>query len=63
MIDWERHITTAIVLGFLILFVYSKFKKQSMLDSLIEIKEGFQELFGDTEEEIKKWTKKWVKRM
>lgn len=54
MIDWERHITTAIVLGFLILFVYSKFKKQSMLDSLIEIKEGFQELFGDTEEEIKK---------
>lgn len=49
--DLERTITTALVLLFLFLLFYSKIKKQSILDSLKEMRDGFNELF-ETEEQM-----------
>lgn len=47
-----KDLTTFGVLFFLFLIFYSKFKKQSMKDSLNEIKENFQDIVEDGGEEV-----------
>jgi hypothetical protein len=45
-----KDVTTVSVLFLLFLLFYSKFKKQSIKESFIEIKEGIKEIFGSEEE-------------
>lgn len=46
MADLVKIITTTIVLSLIMIFFHAKIKKQSMLQSIKDFKEGAQELFG-----------------
>lgn len=44
--DTVKSITTILVLFFIFVFFHSKFKKQSITESIKNLRDGFKEIFG-----------------